>query len=119
MEVIKVAGTVLAALVVTLVLTMLFSLDTAQASDSKVELYYFGIDNCYFCTLQKPLIMQLNANGFNFEIINATYPTPRVQVLLDKYTIYQYPTIIIIKKDGWVIRLVGFRPLKVIREALQ
>lgn len=85
----------------------------------EVELYYFGIDNCYFCVLQEPLILQLNANGFNFEIINATYPTPRVQVLLDKYSVTKYPTIIIAHADGSVTRIVGFRPLKAIREALQ
>ncbi len=91
----------------------------AMADDQEVKLYYFSIDNCYFCTLQTPLIVQLKANGFNFEIINATYPTPRVQVLLDRYAITKYPTIIIAKADGSVIRIVGFRPLKVIRGALK
>ncbi len=92
----------------------------ASADEQKeVELYYFSIDNCYFCTLQTPLIMQLNANGFNFEIINATYPTARVQVLLVRYAITKYATIIIAKKDGSVIRIVGFRPLRTIRQALK
>lgn len=98
---------------------MIFAICTvATGSEQETELYYFGIDNCYFCALQKPLIVQLNANGFNFEIINATRPSPRIKVLLDKYSITRYPTIIIVTANK-VIRIVGFRPLKVIREALK
>ncbi len=93
--------------------------DSDYPIDKEVKLYYFGVDNCYFCTLQKPLVMQLKANGFNFEIINATHPTPRIQVLLDKYAVTKYPTIIIAKPDGSSIRIEGFRPLRVLREALR
>ena len=92
--------------------------NSAAVENKKVELYYFGIDNCFACKLQKPIIMQLKTQGFNFEIINATYPTPEVQVLLDKYAVTKYPTIVIITTDGKVIRIVGFRPLKMIRELL-
>ena len=87
-------------------------------SEQEVELYYFSINGCFACELQKPIIMQLKTQGFNFKIINATYPTPEVQLLLDKYAVTKYPTIIIVTNDNRVIRIVGFRPLKVIKELL-
>ena len=88
-------------------------------TEQPVKLYYFGIDNCFACTLQKPIIVRLNTRGFNFEIIDATRPTPEVQVLLDKYSITSYPTIIIITAEDKVVRIVGFRPLSIIKRALK
>ena len=119
MEVIKNTAKVLIAVSLTAFLIQQSTSYAVPPVDQEVELYYFGIDNCYFCVLQKPLIIQLNTNGFNFEIIDATRPTARVQHLLNKYAVTKYPTVIIAKKDGSVIRIVGFRPLKVLREALK
>lgn len=70
------------------------------------QLLYFTSKKCGGCVKQTPIIRTLQADGFNFRILEMN----QRNTMFEKYKVTSVPTIIIIHRRG-VMRLEGFQPL--------
>jgi len=86
---------------------LLLILSSLLAQPDQIDYYYFTTEGCVPCKRQLPIIEKLQAEGFNFEILDD-------QKSINNFKITAFPTIIIELIDYKIqkvtqIRLKGFR----------
>ena len=86
---------------------------------SKLLVFSQDLENCVYCRQFQPTLDDLQAEGYDVEIIKAFTPQGEANPLNEKYHVQSTPTSFVIKDDGTILNAFrGVKPIGKIRELL-
>ncbi len=97
-----------------MVMFLLILFSVFPGNDLESGNHYFTADWCGYCRAQKRIILRLEKEGYEF----TEHDIDECPELLKKYGITGVPMIIIVPKDGKILKLKGLRTAVELRKKL-